>query len=205
MAPKGGSKKKRAISNNRGFSTTSVPSVSKLKDLATEQEEQALLEKELAEKVLQEEAELVLKLEKEKNFKDSSNLDEQGSLIGGASGEGREDWEGEERERHDLQLLVEKIRPGIDKEVSRMGKVSYWLFPFDAAENVLTFISIFLNPLQVLEYERRMTKSYPSYAWTEQELVRSSASSSRSLFQLLNPIFELLATTNFSFSSLKYR
>lgn len=127
MAPKGGSKKKKAISNNRGFSTTSVPSVAKLKDLATEQEEQALfLEKELAEKLLAEETE-ILRLEKEK---DLLNLNGQGSSLNGfgADGDGREDWEGEERERYDLQALVEKIRPGIEKEVSRMGKVSLSLF-----------------------------------------------------------------------------
>lgn len=66
-------------------------------------------------------------------------------LTNGQGLESKDEWDSEANEKHLLQLLVEKIRPGIDKEVSRMGKV--------------------------FEYERRMTKTYPSYAWTEQDLV----------------------------------
>ncbi|GAA6008894.1 hypothetical protein JCM11491_003823 [Sporobolomyces phaffii] len=73
------------------------------------------------------------------------------SKDGAGQGDGNKDAEGTwddpvEVEKRDLQALAEKIRPGCDKEINRIVKV--------------------------IEYERRQSKTFSGYAWTEQDLQR---------------------------------
>ncbi|KAI5477732.1 hypothetical protein MNV49_005921, partial [Pseudohyphozyma bogoriensis] len=73
------------------------------------------------------------------------------AVAGVEGGEGNEggkkeedEWDPEAMEKHELGVVAEKIRTTSDKEVSRM--------------------------LKVFDYERRLAKTYPYYAWTEQDL-----------------------------------
>lgn len=95
---KAGQKKKK-VSSNRGFATTSVPSKKK------EIEEEELKEDEKVVDIVEEAA------------------NQNGGLGNGEANQGSETKDEWDSEAMALQLLVEKIRPGIDKEVSRMGKV----------------------------------------------------------------------------------
>ncbi|GAA5955052.1 hypothetical protein JCM3765_003173 [Sporobolomyces pararoseus] len=74
-----------------------------------------------------------------------------GNQENGTNGDGKKDGEGSwddpvEVEKRDLQALAERIRPGCDKEINRIVKV--------------------------IDYERRQSKAFSGYAWTEQDLQR---------------------------------
>ncbi|KAK4055699.1 hypothetical protein OIV83_000245 [Microbotryomycetes sp. JL201] len=58
----------------------------------------------------------------------------------------REEWDQETLELQELQDLADRVKPLIDKEVSRLMKV--------------------------IDYERRLSKSLSTYVWTEQDLLK---------------------------------
>lgn len=115
---KGGGQKKKKVTSNRGFSTVSVASVGKKKDI---EEQEEIRE---AEKLEQEAIEAASK----KELEESNNLNSNNQGLDHSRDPN--EWDNEAMEKHSLQLLVEKVRTGIDKEVSRMGKVSTLILSF---------------------------------------------------------------------------
>lgn len=113
MAPKksggggGGQKKKKAVVSNRGFATVSVP-----KKVIVVPEDESTHD-ELAETGMGENGTAV--------EVDGVNRNKEGVNGGGG---GKDEWDVEGMEKHELKMLAEKIRPGADKEVARVNKVS---------------------------------------------------------------------------------
>lgn len=108
MPPKKSQPKKKKPVSNRGFATVSVP---RKKD--AEEPEVAPVEEEPA-------ASGDAKL-------GDQQLGERERATGGADDAGpKDEWDTdpEAMERHELQGLADKIRPGVDKEVARVTKVS---------------------------------------------------------------------------------
>lgn len=67
------------------------------------------------------------------------------SEFEGVSGPGGEEWDETALERHELQLLVERIKPVIEKDLARVMKG--------------------------IDYEKRIAKGFSYYPWQEQDLV----------------------------------
>ncbi|SCZ98775.1 BZ3500_MvSof-1268-A1-R1_Chr7-1g09268 [Microbotryum saponariae] len=91
---------------------------------------------------------------------------------GAAAATEEAEWDAEEMEKLEWSRLADKIRSTVDKEVARVLKVS-----FSVAENLASFrcrtASTQALPLvQVIDYERRLSRSLPTYFWTDQDLQR---------------------------------
>lgn len=74
-----------------------------------------------------------------------------------------EEWTPEMAEKHQLQLLMDKIRTPCDKEISRVAKVR--------SHSCIVRLWMLIVRFQVNEYERRLAKTMPVYLWAETDLV----------------------------------
>lgn len=119
MPPKKKSGAKKKVVSQRGFATVSVP---RRKD--PEEEEAAAAAAAQAEAAAAEAAQAST----EATTGGDAAAKEGVETNGAESKEG--EWDGEAMEKHELQTLSEKIRPGCDKEVSRVSKVSMALVLF---------------------------------------------------------------------------
>jgi ATP-dependent RNA helicase DHX29 len=109
MPPKKTGGKKKKVVSNRGFATVSVP---RKKD---PEEDVAETEEASAAGGTEVNGEVVNGVEKAR---------EEGEANGAENKD--EEWDPEAMEKHELQLLAEKIRPGCDKEISRVSKASFY-------------------------------------------------------------------------------
>lgn len=91
-----------------------------------------------------------------------------GAAATGAADGKSGDWDDspEALERKELQELAERIKPGCDKEISRVVKV--------------------------YEYERRMSKTLPSFAWHERDVQRRvlELAMSETVDEMPQPVYE---------------
>ncbi|BGP54757.1 hypothetical protein JCM8202_003265 [Rhodotorula sphaerocarpa] len=151
MPPKksAAAKKKKNLGSARGFATVSVP-----RRVEPAEEEEAAA-KENGEASAGAEAapgatDAIAGADKAPASEGQAGETNGATVTAGAEGENgkKGDWDDtpEALERKELQELAERIKPGCDKEVSRIVK---------------TF-----------EYERRMSKTLPTYAWQERDLQR---------------------------------
>lgn len=109
-----------------------------------------------------------------------------GAAAPGAAGNAKSgDWDDspEALERKELQELAERIKPGCDKEISRVVKVRLFLLWlgtfFSLGRGILADPRALITIDQVYEYERRMSKTLPSFAWHERDVVSWSETLSR--------------------------
>ncbi|GAA6012163.1 hypothetical protein JCM10207_005153 [Rhodosporidiobolus poonsookiae] len=147
MPPKkSAAKKKKAAGPVRGFATTSVP---RKKDPEQEAAEAAAKAEADAAKLKGEAngAEAVDGEKGEGNGAQAGAADGAKEAANGAAGK-EDEWDPEAVEKQELQSLAERIRPGCDKEISRVVKV--------------------------IDYERRISKTMPGYSWSanDQDLQR---------------------------------
>ncbi|GAA6051223.1 hypothetical protein JCM3770_005879 [Rhodotorula araucariae] len=143
MPPKkSAAKKKKAAGAARGFATVSVP---KRKD----PEEEAAAAKAAEEEAANAAAAEAAAAAGANGETGAAELGEDGAAGAAANGasQAKDDWDDPEAvEKKELQELAERIRTSSDKEISRIVKI--------------------------FDYERRISKTMPSYFWQEQDLKR---------------------------------
>lgn len=172
MPPKksAAAKKKKNLGSARGFATVSVP-----RRVEPAEEEEAAA-KENGEASAGAEAapgatDAIAGADKAPASEGQAGETNGATVTAGAEGENgkKGDWDDtpEALERKELQELAERIKPGCDKEVSRIVKVRR----SRRAGRCCSCADPVPSTGQTFEYERRMSKALPTYAWQERDLV----------------------------------
>ncbi len=146
-------KKKKAAGPQRGFATTSTPKKVVEAEVTAAEEPTVVGVAEGDAAVNGAAAEAI-------NGAEGSNGAGGGVKAGAVVGDG-EGWDEVGNEKHQLQVLADKIRPGSDKEIARLTKVSQ---SFQKCHGGLGIDADcpFARP-QVIDYERPLAKTYPTY------------------------------------------
>ncbi|KAM0788761.1 hypothetical protein ACM66B_002852 [Microbotryomycetes sp. NB124-2] len=143
MPPKKKSGAKKKVISNRGFATVSVPR--KKADSDDEATPSASGTATPAEGAVGDDTGTGARAATTATAINADNATE--TLInGGATRATRDEWDQEAVESQELQELADRVKPLIDKEVSRLMKV--------------------------IDYEKRLSKTLPSYVWSEQDLLK---------------------------------
>ncbi|SGY79422.1 BQ5605_C008g05127 [Microbotryum silenes-dioicae] len=174
-----GNKKKAKPISNRGFATVSIPK--KKEPEPEESSERTTLEN----GAVQTEA-----------VASTSQLNAVGTTTetaatvpdGTAATTEEAEWDAEEIEKLEWSRLADKIRSTVDKEVARVLKVSFSVVKNLGARCPTQALSL----VQVIDYERRLSKSLPTYFWTDRNLQRRIIELGQSLFseETPQPLYE---------------